>query len=337
MNKKHSPWHRALINMAETNNILVIGANGQLGTELTAALVNKYGKEHVIASDIQEPSDKSFLFEQLNVLDKDRLQQIIRQYDVKEIYLLAALLSARGEQNPMLAWQVNMDGLLYILELAREGKINKIFWPSSIAVFGATTPKDKTPQETITSPDTMYGITKLAGERLCAYYAKKFGVDVRSLRYPGLIGYKALPGGGTTDFAVEIYHKALDEKAYTCFLSADTHLPLMYMPDAVKATLDLMQVPADQVTVKSSYNVAGFSSSPAEIAAAIRQFIPDFEITYHPDFRQQIADTWPNSIDDQQARNDWHWQQQYDMQAMTQDMLKNLAKLKKKEVAANLF
>lgn len=316
--------------MAENNNILVIGANGQLGTELTAALVDTYGKDHVIAADIQEPSDKSILFEQLNILDKDRLQQIIGQYDVKEVYLLAALLSARGEQNPMLAWQVNMDGLLHVLELAREGKINKIFWPSSIAVFGATTPKDKTPQETITSPDTMYGITKLAGERLCAYYARKFGVDVRSLRYPGLVGYRALPGGGTTDFAVEIYHKALEGKVYECFLREDTYLPLMYMPDAVTATLNLMQAATEQVTVRSSYNIAGFSSSPAEIAAAIRKFIANFNIIYHPDFRQQIADTWPNSIDDQQARKDWGWQNQYDLRAMTQDMLENLAKLKKK-------
>lgn len=317
--------------------MLVIGANGQLGTELTAALVDAYGKDHVIASDIQATSDTSLLFEQLNILDKTRLQQIIQQYDIKEVYLLAALLSASGEKNPMLAWQVNMDGLLHVLELAREGKIHKIFWPSSIAVFGATTPKEQTPQETITSPDTMYGITKLAGERLCAYYAKKFGVDVRSLRYPGLVGYKALPGGGTTDFAVDIYHKALEEKKYECFLRDTTLLPLMYMPDAVRATLDLMQAAPESITVRSSYNIASFSSSPAEIASAIQQFIPDFKITYHPDFRQQIADSWPNSIDDQQARQDWGWQHQYDLKAMSQDMLKHLAQLKKKETEANLF
>lgn len=317
--------------------MLVIGANGQLGTELTAALVDAYGKDHVIASDIQATSDTSLLFEQLNILDKTRLQQIIQQYDIKEVYLLAALLSASGEKNPMLAWQVNMDGLLHVLELAREGKIHKIFWPSSIAVFGATTPKEQTPQETITSPDTMYGITKLAGERLCAYYAKKFGVDVRSLRYPGLVGYKALPGGGTTDFAVDIYHKALEEKKYECFLRETTLLPLMYMPDAVRATLDLMQAAPESITVRSSYNIASFSSSPAEIASAIQQFIPDFKITYHPDFRQQIADSWPNSIDDQQARHDWGWQHQYDLKAMSQDMLKHLAQLKKKETEANLF
>lgn len=317
--------------------MLVIGANGQLGTELTAALVDAYGKDHVIASDIQATSDTSLLFEQLNILDKTRLQQIIQQYHIKEVYLLAALLSASGEKNPMLAWQVNMDGLLHVLELAREGKIHKIFWPSSIAVFGATTPKEQTPQETITSPDTMYGITKLAGERLCAYYAKKFGVDVRSLRYPGLVGYKALPGGGTTDFAVDIYHKALEEKRYACFLRDTTLLPLMYMPDAVRATLDLMQAAPESITVRSSYNIASFSSSPAEIASAIQQFIPDFKITYHPDFRQQIADSWPNSIDDQQARHDWGWQHQYDLKAMSQDMLKNLAQLKKKETEANLF
>lgn len=323
--------------MAETNNILVIGANGQLGTELTDALVDAHGKNHIIASDIHETSGKSFLFEQLNILDKDRLRQIIQQYDIREVYLLAALLSARGEQNPMLAWQVNVDGLLHVLELAREGKIKKLFWPSSIAVFGATTPKDKTPQETITAPDTMYGITKLAGERLCAYYAKKFGVDVRSLRYPGLVGYKALPGGGTTDFAVDIYHKALEGKTYECFLREDTYLPLMYMPDAVAATLNLMQAATEKITVRSSYNIAGFSSSPAEITAAIRKFISNFDIIYNPDFRQQIADTWPNSIDDQQARKDWGWQNQYDLKAMTQDMLENLAKLKKKEAEINSF
>ncbi len=316
--------------MTTTHNILVIGASGQLGTELTAALAETYGNNSVIATDVHEPTQNlPYRFETLNVLDREKLHQIVARNNVQEIYLLAALLSARGEQNPMLAWQVNMDGLLYVLELAREGKIKKVFWPSSIAVFGATTPKDQTPQETITSPNTMYGITKLAGERLCAYYASKFGVDVRSLRYPGLVGYKALPGGGTTDFAVEIYHKALEDKAYTCFLQENTRLPLMYMPDAVTATLDLMQAPAEAVRVRSSYNVAGFSASPGEIAKAIRQRMPDFSIHYAPDFRQQIADSWPNSISDEPARHDWGWQPQYDLTAMTREMLENLAKVKK--------
>lgn len=313
------------------HHILVIGANGQLGTELTAALSDLHGEDRVIASDVNVPARPVNRFEKLDVLDKDRLKQIVQEHHVQEIYLLAALLSAKGEQHPMLAWQINMDGLLHVLELAKEGVIKKIFWPSSIAVFGSTTPKDQTPQETITSPDTMYGVTKLAGERLCAYYAKKFGVDVRSLRYPGLVGYKALPGGGTTDFAVDIYHHAVEGKIYDCFLQKDTTLPLMYMPDAVKATLDLMQASAENIKVRSSYNLAGFSASPAEITTSIQQLAPAFTTTYAPDFRQQIADSWPNTIDDQQARIDWHWQHQYDLPAMTRDMMENLAKLKHKE------
>lgn len=315
--------------MVDANNILVIGANGQLGNELTAALVDLYGKECVISADIHEPVEKICRFEQLNVLNQDHLKKLVQQYHIREVYLLAALLSAKGEQDPMLTWQVNMNGLNHVLELGREGLLKKIFWPSSIAVFGATTPKDKAPQETITSPDTMYGITKLAGERLCAYYAKKYDIDVRSLRYPGLVGYKALPGGGTTDYAVDIFHKAIAGKAYQCFLREDTYLPLMYMPDAVKATLDLMQTECKRITVRSGYNIAGFSCSPAEIAFAIRQYIPDFDISYQPDFRQQIADTWPHNIDDRQARKDWGWQRQYDLKAMTHDMLENLTRLRK--------
>ena len=323
--------------MAEITNILVIGANGQLGTELTTALAALYGEEHVIAADINKPANNVIRFEQLDILDRERLKHIIQQYQISEVYLLAALLSASGEKNPMQAWQVNMNGLMYVLELAREGVIKKVFWPSSIAVFGATTPKTDTPQETITSPDTMYGITKLAGERLCAYYAKKFQVDVRSLRYPGLVGYKALPGGGTTDFAVDIYHKALEGETFECFLKPDTRLPLMYMPDAVKATLDLMQAESQQITVRSSYNVAGFSSSPVEIFIAISKHISDFSVTYKPDFRQQIADSWPNSIDDQQAKCDWGWQYQYTLETMTIDMLKNLARIKNKEAMIGNF
>ena len=236
----------------------------------------------------------------------------------------------------MLTWQVNMDGLMNVLELARDGKIQRVFWPSSIAVFGSTTPKQDTPQETITSPTTMYGISKLAGERLCAYYAHKFGIDVRSLRYPGLIGYKALPGGGTTDFAVEIYHKALEGSIYHCFLKEDSILPLMYMPDAVRATIELMEADAEKIRVRSSYNLAGFSCSPADIAEVIRKMMPDFKIDYQPDFRQKIADSWPNSIDDSQAKEDWGWKPQYDLQAMSEDMLENLKRLKKEETAVNL-
>lgn len=322
--------------MIDQTKNLIIGANGQLGTELTSALQDKYGYEQVITSDIHPPKKQAALFEPLDVRDKIRLHELVDKYKVTEIYLLAAILSVKGEQNPMLTWQVNMDGLVNVLELARDGKVNKIFWPSSIAVFGSTTPKQNTPQETITSPTTMYGISKLAGERLCAYYAHKFGVDVRSLRYPGLIGYKALPGGGTTDFAVEIYHKALEGSTYHCFLKEDVTLPLMYMPDAVRATTELMDADAEKISVRSSYNLAGFSCSPADIADVIQQRMPDFKIDYQPDFRQKIADSWPNSIDDSQAKEDWGWKPLYDLQAMTEDMLSNLKRLKEEETAIHL-
>ncbi|WPP53358.1 NAD-dependent epimerase/dehydratase family protein [Catalinimonas niigatensis] len=322
--------------MIEQTKILIIGANGQLGTELTTALQDKYRYKQVITSDIHSPKKQDALFETLDIRDKGRLEELIEKYKFTDVYLLAAILSAKGEQNPMLTWQVNMDGLMNVLELARDGKISKVFWPSSIAVFGETTPKQQTPQETITSPTTMYGISKLAGERLCAYYANKLGVDVRSLRYPGLIGYKALPGGGTTDFAVEIYHKALESSIYHCFLRKDSILPLMYMPDAVRATIELMEADAEKISVRSSYNLAGFSCSPADIAEVIQQRIPDFKIDYQPDFRQKIADSWPNSIDDSQAKEDWGWKPQYDLQAMSDDMLSNLKRLKEKETAINL-
>lgn len=317
--------------MSRQTKILVIGANGQLGTELTTSLQEQYGYEQVVTSDIHPPKRKNSIFEPLDVLDKIKLEELIDQYEVNEVYLLAAILSAKGEQNPALTWQVNMDGLLNVLELARDGKVSKVFWPSSIAVFGATTPKQNTPQETITSPTTMYGISKLAGERMCAYYAKKFGVDVRSIRYPGLVGYKALPGGGTTDFAVDIFHKALEGVTYECFLEKNTTLPLMYMPDAVRATIELMQADTDHISVRSSYNLAGFSCSPADMAGVIQELMPDFKISYEPDFRQQIADSWPNSIDDTKAREDWQWQPEYDLVAMSKDMLENLKKMKEGE------
>ncbi len=321
--------------MTVKTKILIIGANGQLGTELTTALQDKYGYGQVITSDIHPPQKQDALFEPLDIRDKNRLYELVEKYKFTDIYLLAAILSAKGEQNPMLTWQVNMDGLMHVLELARDGKINKVFWPSSIAVFGSTTPKQDTPQETVTSPTTMYGISKLAGERLCAYYAQKFGVDVRSLRYPGLIGYKALPGGGTTDFAVEIYHKALEEVTYHCFLKEDTILPLMYMPDAVRATLELMEANEEKIKVRSSYNLAGFSCSPANIAEIICQTMPGFEIDYQPDFRQKIADSWPNSINDQAAKEDWGWKPQYDLPAMSADMLENLKRLKEEKAMVN--
>lgn len=310
--------------MADTAKILVIGANGQLGVELTETLINHYGENQVIPSDVTSSNLQHFI--ELDMLDAERLRSVVKEHQVQTIYLLAALLSAKGEQNPLLAWRINMDGLLNVLELAREGLIRQLFWPSSIAVFGATTPRINTPQETIIAPDTMYGITKLAGERLCAYYAKKFGTDVRSLRYPGLIGHRSLPGGGTTDYAVDIYHRAVAGETFHCFLKDDTRLPFMYMSDAVRATLEIMQAPAEQITVRSSYNLAGFSATPAEITASIRQRIPDFQAEYLPDFRQQIADSWPESIDDQPARQDWGWEARVGLEEMTDDMLDHIKK-----------
>mgnify|MGYP001791447722 CR=1 FL=1 len=308
--------------MADTGKVLVVGSNGQLGVELTDALVDHYGEDQVIPSDITPSDRKNFI--KLDVLDADQLRVIVQEQQIQEVYLLAALLSARGEKYPLVAWQINMDGLLNVLELARAGVIRKIFWPSSIAVFGETTPKVDTPQETIISPDTMYGITKLAGERLCAYYAKKFQVDVRSVRYPGLVGYRALPGGGTTDYAVAIYHKAVVGEVYRCFLEPNTRLPFLFMPDAVRATLEIMQAPASKISVHSGYNLAGFSSTPAEITASIQQHIPNFQIEYEPDFRQQIADSWPESVDDQVARKDWGWQSHYGLADMSKVMIQCL-------------
>ena len=310
--------------MTQDRTILVIGANGQLGTELVIALRKAYPHSRVIATDLRPPTSAEADYLVLDVLNREALEAAVREHRVQEVYQLAALLSAKGEQDPMLAWRINMDGLLNVLELARQGLIRKIFWPSSIAVFGSTTPKLDTPQETVTSPETMYGITKLAGERLCAYYAYQHQVDVRSLRYPGLVGYQSMPGGGTTDFAVEIYHRAVAGEPYTCFLRANTQLPLMYMPDAIEATLRLMQAPADRICVRSSYNLSGFSCTPAEITASIQRHRPNFQVNYQPDFRQKIADAWPHVIDDQAARQDWGWHPQYDLATMTDDMLQHL-------------
>lgn len=305
--------------------VLVIGANGQLGTELTASLRNIFGTENVIASDLADPAKVSGEgpYVQLDVMDKARLDELVSEHKITQIYHLAAILSAKGEQNPKWAWDLNMTTLLNVLETGKNG-VEKVFWPSSIAVFGPDTPKTKTPQNTIMNPGTVYGISKLAGERWCEYYFQKFGVDVRSLRYPGLIGYKAKPGGGTTDYAVDIFWKAILENKYDCFLRADTLLPMMYMDDAVRATIDIMQADSKQIKVRSSYNVRAFSFSPKEIYEAIKVRYADFEITYAPDFRQGIADSWPNSIDDSEARKDWGWQPQYDLDKMVATMLDNL-------------
>ncbi|REE05993.1 NAD-dependent epimerase/dehydratase family protein [Marinoscillum furvescens] len=307
------------------NKVLVIGACGQLGTELTLKLRDLFGVDNVIASDLRDPAEliADGPYERLDVMDKESLDLIIDQYQITEIYHLAAILSAKGEQAPKMAWDLNMNSLLNVLEAGRKG-VKKIYWPSSIAVFGPDTPSNQTPQHTVMNPNTVYGISKLAGERWCEYYHQKYGVDVRSLRYPGLIGYKAQPGGGTTDYAVDIFWKAIMDGSYECFLRADAKLPMMYMDDAVKATVELMQADADKVTVRSSYNVSAMSFSPEMIYEAICKRYPDFKITYTPDFRQEIADSWPNSIDDSQARKDWGWQHDFDLDQLVGTMLDNL-------------
>ena len=290
-------------------------------------LRSRYGNSNVVASDLKTASKEvleSGPFEQLDVMDRDRLHQLVVQYNIGEVYLLAALLSATAEQKVMPAWNLNMYGLFYVLELAKEGFIDKVYWPSSIAVFGPNTPKQNTPQSTIMEPSTVYGISKLAGERWCEYYHNRYGVDVRSLRYPGLIGYKSNPGGGTTDYAVDIFHKAVSGQPFECFLSENTRLPMMYMPDAIRATIGIMEAPSDKVRIRSSYNVSGFDFTPAELAEEIQKHISDFSISYKPDFRQAIADGWPGSIDDSSARADWGWQNEYSLEAMTADMLSHL-------------
>ncbi|MEO8600178.1 MAG: NAD-dependent epimerase/dehydratase family protein [bacterium] len=308
--------------------ILVIGANGQIGSELVLALSAQYGADHVIASDIGGNLHGAAQYEQLDVLDGARMAQLIERHHITQVYQLAAMLSVTGEQAPLRAWTLNMDGLLNVLEIARErgksGTPLRVFWPSSIAAFGPNTPQIATPQTTIMDPTTMYGISKLAGERLCEYYFHKFSVDVRSIRYPGIISYKSPPGGGTTDYAIAIFHAALQGDCYQCYLGPDTTLPMMYMPDAIRATIALMDAPAAQIQVRSSYNVAGLSFSPSELAQAIRRALPQFEIRYAPDERQAIAANWPQSLDDSQARADWGWQSQVGLEQIVDDMLKNI-------------
>ena len=310
-----------------SGTILILGACGQIGTELTLALRDKYGTDQIVASDIRR-SDLAELkdgpFEILDASDADALRAVCEQYKVHTVYHLVAMLSATGEKFPMKAWDLNMQSLLHVLELAREGVIQKIFWPSSIAVFGPTTPKEHTPQQTIMEPSTVYGISKLAGERWCEYYFNKYGVDVRSIRYPGLISWKSQPGGGTTDYAVEIYYKALEEGRYTSFLSEHRALPMMYMDDAIRATIELTEAPAEQVKVRNSYNLAGISFDPVTIAASIAGHIDGFEMDCVPDFRENIAASWPASIDDSAAQADWNWTPEYDLEAMTAAMLGNL-------------
>ena len=309
--------------------ILIIGASGQIGVELTLALRKMYGNANVVASDLREENDLlkgTGPYVSLDVMNKEMLHvQVIRQ-GITQIYLLAAILSATGEKNPHLAWSLNMQSLLNVLDIAKEEKLHKVFWPSSIAVFGPTSPKQNCPQQTIIEPATVYGISKYAGEFWCNYFHHRYAVDVRSLRYPGLISYKSEPGGGTTDYAVEIFHAALEEKKYKCFLREDTYLPMMYMPDAIRATIELMEADATNISIRTSYNISGMSFSPKEIAAEIKKHIPEFLMSCKPDYRQPIADSWPQSIDDSIARKDWGWKEEFTLEAMTKDMLENLKK-----------
>lgn len=309
--------------------VLIIGACGQIGTELTAKLRATYGVENVVASDIRKLENdvvNNGIFEVVNALDYNQIEHLIETYEITDVYLMAALLSATAEKNPAFAWDLNMNSLFHVLNLAKAGKIKKIFWPSSIAVFGPTTPSQNTPQYTIMEPTTVYGISKQTGERWCEYYNKQYGVDVRSIRYPGLISWSTEPGGGTTDYAVDIYHKAITEGKFTSFLSENTGLPMMYMDDAIKATISIMQAPEEQIQIRSSYNLAAMSFTPKEIAAEIRKHYPNFTIDYNPDFRQKIADSWPESIDDSLAREHWGWKNDYTLENMTTEMLQMLTK-----------
>jgi len=320
-----------------SDTILLLGAGGQIGGELTLKLRSIYGNENVIASDIRKSElldTSQGPFEILDATDKDAILEIIQKYQVNQVYVLAALLSATGEKFPQKAWNLNMTSLLAVLELAKEKHIQRVYWPSSIAAFGPTTPKQNTPQQTIMEPTTVYGISKLSGEFWCNYYHQKYGVDVRSLRYPGIISWKTKPGGGTTDYAVDIFFKAIDEGSYECFLKSDTRLPMMYMNDAVDATIQIMQADSEDIKVRTSYNLAAVDFTPQEIAAEIKKIIPDFSITYKPDFRQEIADSWPQTIDDSKARLDWNWSHQYGLVEMTKDIIKNLQAQKNQELEA---
>ncbi|MCM4155193.1 NAD-dependent epimerase/dehydratase family protein [Gramella sp. AN32] len=311
-----------------TGRILIIGACGQIGTELTLKLRSIYGNANVVGSDIREGNDElmqSGPFEILDATNDDGLRRLVKKYEVEEIYLMAAMLSATAEKFPMKAWNLNMNSLFNVLNLGKEGTLKKIFWPSSIAVFGLTTPKENTPQTTIMEPTTVYGISKQTGERWCEYYHSKFGVDVRSIRFPGIISYTTLPGGGTTDYAIEIFYKALEEGKYTSFLKENAALPMMYMEDAIKATVEIMKAPSENIKIRSSYNLGAISFTPEVLANEIKKHLPEFKIAYKPDFRQHIADSWPAIIDDSKAREDWGWEHDFDLPKMTETMLEGIS------------
>lgn len=316
--------------MSSFPKILIIGANGQLGSELSLALAQKFGKSQIITSDIVAPKHSNGLIHKiLDVTNFNDLKKIVTENGINQIYLLAAALSAKGEKNPIWAWNLNMGGLLNVLELAREIKLDKIFWPSSIAVFGSSTPPNQTPQKAIIEPETVYGISKQAGEGWCRWYFENHDVDVRSIRYPGLISYKTPPGGGTTDYAIDIFHAALNGETFDCYIDQNEKLPMMLMDDAIRATIELMDAPKSNITERGSYNVAGLSFTPSEIAAAISKKIPSFKIKYNPDFRQDIAATWPNSLDDTQAHKDWNWKANYNLDQLVEVMLEGIRETKK--------
>ena len=314
------------------DKILILGANGQIGSVLADALRQHYGSEHVISSDIKAPDSPAGIFEYIDVLDANRIAEVADRYGVSQVYHLAAILSAKGENNPKWAWDINMNGLMNVFEVAREGGIRKVFFPSSIAVFGNNAPKKNTPQDANLSPDTVYGISKVAGELWSMYYYKRYGLDVRSLRFPGVVGYQSDPGGGTTDYAVDIFHSAVQGEPYNCFLKEKTELPMIYMDDAIRATVELMEAPSEYITVRTAYNLAGMSFNPSELSDSIKTYMPEFKINYQPDFRQKIAESWPGSIDDSLARRDWHWKPEFDLQKMTADMIAQLKEKYKKEM-----
>lgn len=310
-----------------SEKILVTGANGQIGTVLTRALQEAWGADNVIATDIRSHSSFEGRFEALDVLQKDQVFQLIKKEGITQIYHLAAILSAKGEQDPVGTWEINMGGFFNLMEAARMPEVRKIFFPSSIAVFGSHSPSENTPQSAMPDPETVYGISKVAAEYWCQYYYQKYGLDVRSVRYPGIIGYQSLPGGGTTDYAIDIFHKAAQGLPYSCFLKDDAALPMLYMDDAIRATMEVMNAPAEALTVRTSYNLSGMSFTPAQLEAEIKKQVPDFIVHYEPDFRQKIAEAWPKSIDDQPARLDWGWKEAFDLSMMTVDMLEKLAEL----------
>jgi threonine 3-dehydrogenase len=313
-----------IIGVLMEEKILITGTNGQLGSVLTMKLQEIHGVDNVVATDLQNNSTFYGRFEILDAKDYGRIEYLIEKYSITQIYHLAAILSANGEKDPLNTWDINMKTFFNVLEASRLNNVKKVFYPSSIAVFGENAPKDNTPQDYFLVPSTVYGISKAAGENWSNYYFKKYGLDIRSLRYPGIIGYQSLPGGGTTDYAVDIFHKAINKEPFECFLNASTMLPMIYMEDAIRATIELMQVPSDQITIRTSYNLAGMSFNPEQLASAIRNEIPEFQIFYKTDFRQIIADSWPNSIDDFDAKNDWNWKPNYDLESMTYTMIEKL-------------